>query len=107
MARRRLAYEHKNPRLLRISFHTIRHWKATTEYHKTKDILHVKSLLGHVSLDNTLIYINLEQALFGESDNQEFHVKVAHNLEEACELIKVGFEYVTEMEAQKIFRKRK
>ncbi len=25
----------------KIHFHTLRHWKATTEYSKTKDILHV------------------------------------------------------------------
>ena len=105
--RKRIAKRLGNPRLLRIHFHTLRHWKATTEYHKTKDILHVKNMLGHVSLDNTLIYINLEQAVFGESNNQEFHVKVAHNLEEACELVKVGFNYVCEMEDAKLFRKRK
>ena len=107
MARKRIAYAYNNPRLLRISFHTIRHWKATTEYHKTKDILHVKNMLGHQSIDNTLIYITMEQTLFGSTDNLEFHVKVAHNLEEACELIKVGFNYVCDMEDCKIFRKRK
>lgn len=107
MARKRLAFEHKNPRLLRISFHTIRHWKATREYHRTKDILHVKNLLGDVSIDNTLIYINLEQTVFGNTDNQEFHVRVAHDLEEACELVKTGFGYVCDMENGKIFRNRK
>lgn len=30
--RKRLAYRLGNPRLLRISFHTLRHWKATVEY---------------------------------------------------------------------------
>lgn len=30
-----------NPRILQIHFHTFRHWKATMEYHRTKDILHV------------------------------------------------------------------
>jgi len=76
------------------------------EYHKTKDILHVKNMLGHVSVDNTLIYINLEQTVFGSEDMKEFHVKVAHNLEEACELVKAGFDYITDMENAKIFRKR-
>ncbi len=33
--RKRLAYKLQNPRLTRISFHTIRHWKATTLYHET------------------------------------------------------------------------
>jgi integrase len=31
-----------NPRIQKITFHTLRHWKGTMEYHKTKDILHVK-----------------------------------------------------------------
>jgi integrase len=38
-ARRRLAAKLQNPRLLQVSFHTFRHWKATMEYNKTKDIL--------------------------------------------------------------------
>ena len=92
MARKRIAYAYNNPRLLRIGFHTIRHWKATTEYHKTKDSLHVKNMLGHRSIDNTLIYITLDQTVFGSPENLEFHVKVAHNVDEACELVKVGFD---------------
>jgi len=76
------------------------------EYYKTKDIIHVKTILGHKSINNTMIYINLEQALFSQAPD-EFHVKVAHNLKEACELLKVGFEYVTEIDGAKIFRKRK
>ncbi len=85
--RKRLAHKLQNPRLLRISFHTIRHWKATMEYHKTKDILHVKSLLGHKKLENTEIYISLEKALFGDPYNQEFHVKVAATPQEIQPLL--------------------
>ncbi|MEM3629154.1 MAG: tyrosine-type recombinase/integrase [Candidatus Bathyarchaeia archaeon] len=44
--RKRIAFRLGNPRLLRISFHTLRHWKATMEYHRTKDILHVMQMLG-------------------------------------------------------------
>lgn len=40
-------------------------------------------------------------------NNDEFHVKVAETLEEACKLIEAGFEYVTDMEGKKLFRKRK
>jgi hypothetical protein len=29
------------------------------------------------------------------------------SIEEACKLIEVGFEYITEMEGEKLFRKRK
>jgi len=52
---------------------------------KSKDPWHVKKVLGHKSLKGTELYINIEQAIFNESD-QEFHVCVASNLEEACKL---------------------
>lgn len=42
-----------------------------------------------------------------EDDGRKFHVKVAESLEEACKLLEVGFEYVTDMENKKLFRKRK
>jgi len=104
--RKRLVHKLQNPRIQKIGFHTFRHWKATMEYHKTKDILHVKEMLGHKSIQNTLIYINIERALF-QKQNDEFHVKTARNVEEAKELIEVGFEYVCEINGCKLFRKRK
>jgi len=100
--RKRIAAKTKNPRLQRITFHTFRHWKATMEYHKTKDILHVMKLLGHKNISNTLVYTQLVD--FGE---EEYVTKVAWTLDEACKLVEAGFEYVCEMEGAKIFRKRK
>jgi hypothetical protein len=76
------------------------------EYLKTRDILHVQQVLGHRDLRNTLIYINLEKALFQNADD-EFHGKVAQNLDEACKLLEVGFEYVAEFDGAQVFRKRK
>jgi integrase len=104
--RKSIAFKLQNPRLKEIGLHTFRHWKATTEYHKTRDILHVQQLLGHRDLRNTLIYINLEKAIFQNAD-EEYHVKVAENLQEACKLLEVGFEYVTDLNGAKLFRKRK
>lgn len=104
--RKTIARKLNNPRLKKITFRTLRHWKGTMEYHKTHDARYVQKLLGHKQLTSTEIYINLEQAVFDEA-NDEFHVKAAENLKEACNLIQVGFEYVTEMDGKKIFRKRK
>lgn len=106
--RKRIASKLNNPRLMKISFRTFRHWKGTSEYHRTKDILYVKKILGHKSIQNTLKYIDLEANLFGVSSDQ-FTVKVAANVEEACKLVEVGFEYVTGEydDGGKIFRKRK
>ncbi len=72
-SRKRAAFKLQNPRLNRIGFHTFRHWKATTLYHQTKDPLYVKEFLGHKKLDSTLLYIQLEQALY-KGENDEFHV---------------------------------
>jgi integrase len=104
--RRKATIKLNNPRLNRITFHTLRHWKGTMEYHKRKDPYHVKKILGHKSLQSTEVYINIEQAIFQE-ESDEYHVKIAGNLKEACALIEAGFEYVTDMEGFKIFRKRK
>jgi len=95
-----------NPRLKEIKFHTFRHWKATMEYHETRDPWHVKKFLGHKKLQNTELYIHIEETIFN-AQSSEYHLKVAETAKEACELLEVGFEYVTEMEGKKLFRKRK
>ena len=100
--RNRLALKLQNPRLKQIHFHTFRHWKATMEYQKTKNILWVKHLLGHKRLENTEVYTHLI-----DFHNDEYHSATAKTLEEAKQLIESGFEYITDMEDVKLFRKRK
>ena len=104
--RKRIAHRLSNPRIAKIHFHLIRHWYATMQYHKKPDLLYVAGLLGHKSVLTTQIYINMEKMAFGEGSN-DYMVKVATTVEEACKLLEVGFEYVTEIESQKLFRKRK
>ena len=58
-ARKVIARKLQNPRLIRITFHTLRHWKATMLYHQTKDILYVQKFLGHKKIEDTLLYIQL------------------------------------------------
>jgi len=78
------------------------------EYHRTKDILHVMTFLGHKKIDNTLIYVQIDKKLFKDADDK-FTVRVAHNVGEAVALIEAGFEYVTGdyTDGGKLFRKRK
>jgi len=107
--RKRAAWRLGNPRFLAVTFCSIRHWKATTEYHRTKDILYVMRVLGHKDIKNTLIYIDIERAIYGSLKGEEFTVRVAADVKEACELIEAGFEYVTGEynDGGKLFRKRK
>jgi len=105
-ARRRLSSKLNNPRLLRISFHTFRHWKATTLYHKTKDPYYVKEFLGHKSIKSTEIYITIERTIF-EPTNDEYTVRVATKPEEIKGFLETGFEYICEKNELVFLRKRK
>jgi integrase len=100
--RNRIAQKVQNPRLRRITFHTLRHWFGSMEYHKTKNILHVQERLGHRSITSTMIYTHL---INFESD--EYHTATSKSLKEDEDLLKAGFEYVTERDGVKIYRKRK
>jgi integrase len=100
--RKRTADKLQNPRINQITFHTFRHWKATMEYHRTKDILYVMRLLGHKNIKNTLIYTQLVTF-----ENEDFICKVATNSKEAKELIEAGFDFVCKIENESLFRKRK
>jgi integrase len=97
----------QNPRIQKISFHTFRHWKGTMEYHKTKDIIHVQHVLGHKNINNTMIYINIESALF-LTQTDEWNCKATKDSNQATQLIESGFEYVTTTpDNLMLFRKRK
>jgi integrase len=97
----------QNPRLKKITFHTLRHYKGTMEYHKTKDIMHVKYVLGHKNINSTIIYINIEQAIF-LTETDEWTSKVSHNTEEEQKLIETGFQLVRSInETTAIYKKRK
>jgi integrase len=100
--RKRMATKLQNQQLKRITFHTFRQWKTSTEYAKTKDILHVMKLLGHRAIKTTLIYTQL---IHFESD--EFHSSTAKTVKEATQLVEAGFEYVCTYNDVMLFRKRK
>jgi len=100
--RLRLANTTCNPRLLQVHLHTFRHYRATTWYHTKKDLLWVQSQLGHRSIVNTTRYTRLLNA-----ETDQFICKVAGSLEQASRLIEAGFDYVTDLDGTKLFRKRK
>ena len=105
--RRRIAKRISNPNITLIHFNTFRHWKATTEQHKTKDPWHVKMILCHKSIQSTETYIHLEKMMYEGDANDQFKVKVADTLEDVIILMEVGFEYHAEVAGHKLFRKRK
>lgn len=72
------------------------------EYSKTKDLLHVMKLLGHRSVQNTLIYTQLVNF-----ETNEYHSATAKSIQEAAQLVEAGFEFVCSIDNIQLFRKRK
>jgi integrase len=110
MQRRRLAKKLSDPSILKVHFHSFRIWKATSEWHRVKDLLHVQGVLGHKNIQVTRQYIRLANCIYGESSEDDgFVIRVAHNVQEASEFASAGFDYVTGEydDGGKIFRKRK
>lgn len=75
-------------------------------YQYKPDMLLVVEFLGHKDLESTRLYIQLEKSLFKNLPNNMFITRIAHNAEETCSFVEVGFEYVTEQVCLKFFRKK-
>jgi len=103
-ARERLARRFQNPRFKQIHFHTFRHFRATMEYAKDRDIIRVKQLLGHKQIKNTELYTQLV-----EFASEDWTVRRPRTSKEEDELIEAGFQYVRfhEKDGCPIYRKRK
>ena len=105
--RRRIARKLGDPSILKAHFHSFRVWKGTTEYHKTKDIIHVQTILGHKNIEVTRHYINIEHSLYESNADDGFTTKVATTQKEILELLDVGFDYIMQKDGLAYFRKRK
>jgi len=101
--RNNLAEKLSDPSLKTIKLYDFRHYFATNLYDKTKDILLVKQQMGHKKLETTLIYTQLLHL----NEEEEYTTRVAKTIEEDAKLIEAGFQYVTERDGMKLFKKRK
>jgi integrase len=90
------------PKLAQIRLYDLRHYAGSMAYYRTKDIIFTMRFLGHKNIKNTLRYVHLI-----DFDSEEYICKAATNVDEAKALIETGFEYVTEIDNVKLFRKRK
>ncbi|MDH5495130.1 MAG: site-specific integrase, partial [Candidatus Bathyarchaeota archaeon] len=81
--RKRIAETYNKQELKQVRLYDLRHFYGTMLYHKTRDIVHVQRKMGHRSLKNTLIYIDLADF----DTEEEFISKVAQTPKEIQQLI--------------------
>ena len=102
--RKRAFDKFKDTEFLKIRLYDLRHWFGTTEYIKTRDIFHVKYLMGHRNIESTLHYMHIAKGIVSYSE--DYTVKVASSIEEFTDLLESGFEYISDYEGRKVCRKR-
>lgn len=86
---------------VRLTLKDFRHLYATILYATTKDILAVQKALGHVNIQNTIVYIHAAQKLQPKYDVQE-----AETAAEARPLIEQGYDFVaTSPDGKMLFRR--
>ena len=101
--RNKLADKVQNPQLRQIPMRSLRNYSGAQLYNRTKDPIRVMRHLGHKKLETTMHYIRGIHL----NEEEEYTCRTASNVKEATELIEAGFQYITEMDGLKLFKKRK
>ena len=89
---RKLAIETGDQNYLKVHFHSFRHYFATKVYLATKDLVLVKELLGHESIEDTMIYVHIVRNLEGSKCKTE--IVSIDNPQRIAELIEKGWKPV-------------
>jgi hypothetical protein len=101
--RRRAMTKMCKPELDRIQLKSLRNYSGAQYYYKTQDPIGVMRHLRHKRLETTMHYL---RGITTDGE-QEWTCKTATNVKEATDLIEHGFQYVTEIDGTKLFKKRK
>jgi integrase len=104
--RAKIAAKLQKPQLLKIHFHTFRHVRGTLDVHNHVPLFEVKERLGHKFISNTEKYVHWNRQLYHEKSDRYYFAAVS-TIEQAQGLIETGYEYVTDMDGMKLFRKPK
>jgi hypothetical protein len=70
-------------------------------------VLLVQQFVGHKSIDNTQLYIQLDKQLFQSVPEDTFIIRAVNTIEEAIKLGEVGFEPYLVIQGVQLMRKRK
>jgi len=100
--RNKLSKDLKDPSIRTIRLYDFRHYFCSKQLSDTKDPYFVMIQMGHKKLETTQKYMHLM-----DLNDDEWTCKTAANVNEATTMIESGFQYVTDMDGLKLFKKRK
>ena len=90
--------------LRKISMRSLRNHSGAMLYYKTRDPIGVKRHRRHKKLETTMHYLN---GITVNGEEEEFICKTPTTVEEATQLIETSFQYITDIDGIKLFKKRK
>jgi hypothetical protein len=105
---RRRAYEKlQKPELRKIELRNLRNYSGERFYKSLpiRDPIAVMRHLIHKKLETTMHYIRA--IVLDYEDDEQYISRMSTTLEEDAKLIEAGFQYVTERDGTKLFKKRK
>lgn len=105
--RRRIADRLKEPKLKEITLKSLRNYSGATLYKNlpVRDPIAVMRHLRHRKLETTMHYIRAIILDYEEDD--QWIVRLSKTIEEDAKLIENGFQYITERDGTKLYKKRK
>jgi integrase len=102
-----LAKRINDPSIKKIRLYDLRHAFCMRMIdHYPSDPYMVMYLMGHKHLTTTEKYFHIKKYL-QDFQKEEYDCKHAKTIQEATQLIEAGYQYVTEIDGTKLFRKRK
>jgi hypothetical protein len=101
--RERAATKLCKPELNNIPLKNLRNYSGAQLYYKLQDPIAVMRHLRHKKLETTMHYL---RAIVLDQE-PEYISRTAKTIEEDMQLINAGFQYITERDGIKLYRKRK
>ena len=95
------------PQLLNIALRNLRNYSGERFYKNlpTRDPILLMQHFRHKKLERTMHYIRA--IILDYEENEQFISRISTTIQEDAKLIENGFQYVTERDGKKLFRKRK
>jgi integrase len=90
--RKKVVEKYNLPEADKVHLHTFRHFYASRLYQETKDLVLVKTQLGHRNIKNTEIYTHI---INFNSNRYEAKALAVGNIDEICKMLTEGWNVVT------------
>lgn len=107
LTRKRLAQKLNDPSLLTVRLYDLRHYYGTMHYIETRDLPITANDMGHKDYNTTRKYLHLARIIEILESDEQYIIKTAETVDQAKQLLEVGYQYIQDLKGISLYRKRK